>query len=190
MAARSSFTKGRSRSATPTGLIFFGPSVLPIRIPYGDEDDQREERRRVEHHRNSGSRASRPPTGIIRATRGPAPGGITTGTPGAAPRGRPTGGTTPGRTPPEQWEPRLAVRASRPAVKLLLLVPFFGRFSDLPPLFGGLAPFYLLRYIKQRVVLSCRPRGGLQEPFLGGIYTADIWFFPTPSPNDFVVRGR
>ena len=52
------------------------------------------------------------------------------------------------KTPPELREPRLAVRASRSVVKLLPLVPFFGRFSDLPPLFGGLAPFYLLRYIK------------------------------------------
>ena len=36
-----------NHSATPTGLFLFGPTFLPIRIPYGDEDDQREERRRV-----------------------------------------------------------------------------------------------------------------------------------------------
>ena len=39
----------RFRSATPTGLIFFVPPLLPIRIPYGDEDEQREEPARRFH---------------------------------------------------------------------------------------------------------------------------------------------
>ena len=75
-------------SATPTGLALFGPTLLPIRIPYGDEDDQREE---------------------------PAPGGITNGTPGAEPLG-PYGDEDDqreepalGRTPTEHREPTLSV---------------------------------------------------------------------------------